>query len=393
MTARSILIAFLGAYALQASAPASRPAMPAAPMNLTLVKPAAGEEPKIVFDRELFDFGDVDEGPDLETEFPFRNDGPGPLRILSELRHCGCASTWIEVEGKPYAWGDAIAPGARGVVRFVLRTVGYSGEKPSQVDLYTNDPARPPAMAFGQTPLAFGAVPLRVRATIRKLFEFVPSSALSLGQIYNFRLNESVIELRSLHGKPVEIVGFEPPSDPIVHFSAEAVDASKTQWKIRVRIPEGTEPTPITKIVKVLTKPEVPNAMLYVIGTLKGSIDTEPVGMLSLGTLTRGEGVSRVLKVVSSNERVALRVSNLRLLDTRDPKAIRGEPGAKPCDAAIADHVRVTVEETEPGKRAELFVQVKPSMPAGPFSFRIAFETGVPKGPATFSIPVQGLVR
>jgi hypothetical protein len=133
--------------------------------------------------------------------------------------------------------------------------------------------------------------------------------------------------------------------------------------------------------------------MLYVIGTLKGSVDTEPVGMLPLGNFNRAEGASRTLRVVNSNPAETLRVANVRLLDVRDPKALRGEAGAKPCDSAVASHVKVHYEETIPGKQGQVVVQVKETMPAGPFSFRVAFDTGIAGGPAVFSIPVTGLAK
>jgi hypothetical protein len=369
-----------------------RPTMPRQHGNPIPQKPEAGHEPRLVLEKEFHEFGDVDEGPEYETEYRFKNEGKGDLLILGEVRHCGCADTWYEVGGKLYDWGSPIPPGAGGIVHFVLKTVGFANDKPSQVDVITNDPSRPPAVLPSNTVVPFGAVPLRVHANIRRQFAVEPSNAITIGSIYNMDTATYAVRVRSLFEKPIEVLGIEPSNDPLFRAKAICENPNKTSWKVEVTIPPGQPPQTVTKTFKLVTKPELPNPTVYVLGTIRGAVQVEPTGQVPFGVITKGQAALRQVTVSNKNSSLPLAIANLRLQDPRGALIVpAGDPRSP--KATIADHLNVTVLETQPGKEAKISIEIRESMPAGPGTVRIVFETGIPGGPASITIPVSWIVR
>jgi hypothetical protein len=69
---------------------------------------------KIIFEEETFDFGELPEGPKVETEFNFTNTGTEPLIISNAKGSCGCTvPSWPKTP---------IAPGETGVIKVVYNT-------------------------------------------------------------------------------------------------------------------------------------------------------------------------------------------------------------------------------------------------------------------------------
>lgn len=68
--------------------------------------------PKLVFDKEVHDFGTIEQGTNVEHTFTFTNTGKAPLVITNATSSCGCTvPTWTK---------EPIAPGETGemVVKF-----------------------------------------------------------------------------------------------------------------------------------------------------------------------------------------------------------------------------------------------------------------------------------
>ncbi len=359
---------------------------PPHPSSVLPTRPEAGRAPKLVLEKLFHEFGAVDEGTDHSAPFAFRNDGSGDLRILTAQHHCGCTDPYLEVDGKPYTWGDPIPPGGSGIAWVTLRTAGFSGEKPSQVDLYTNDPA------LGPTPVApFGMTSLRIHATIQRLVELEEGPVVQLGSVSNVEPIRRTIHVRSTRASGLAITGFEPAEDPLVKVAAEPVDETRKRWKVSVEIPAGAPRGSFTKQFKILTEPAAPTTQFFVLGTIRGPIATEPISYLPFSVIPRGQAAARELVVRNEHPSIPMRISNLRLLDATDPRSLEGQESARP--ATVREDFDLRVEETEPGKAAKITVQAKATLPAGSFSMRLAFDTGVPGGPDVLSIPVAGFVR
>ena len=85
---------------------------------------------KIVFKEEIFDFGELPEGPKVETEFVFTNTGSEPLIISNAKGSCGCTVP---------SWPNTpIAPGETGVIKVVYNTARRPGNFTKTITLTSN---------------------------------------------------------------------------------------------------------------------------------------------------------------------------------------------------------------------------------------------------------------
>lgn len=85
---------------------------------------------EIVFEEETFDFGELPEGPKVETEFVFTNTGTEPLIITNAKGSCGCTvPSWPKTP---------IEPGETGVIKVVYNTAKRPGNFTKTVTLTSN---------------------------------------------------------------------------------------------------------------------------------------------------------------------------------------------------------------------------------------------------------------
>ncbi len=86
--------------------------------------------PQIVFDREVHDFGIVEEGFVVETSFKVTNTGKTDLIITEAKASCGCTvPTWPK---------EPIKPGETGELQVKFNTSGKPNKQSKTVTLYTN---------------------------------------------------------------------------------------------------------------------------------------------------------------------------------------------------------------------------------------------------------------
>jgi len=77
--------------------------------------------PKIKFDENSFDFGEIIEGTYATHVFNFTNVGDKPLLLKEVKPACGCtASDWTR---------EPIMPGQKGMVKAVFNSSGYGGRE------------------------------------------------------------------------------------------------------------------------------------------------------------------------------------------------------------------------------------------------------------------------
>lgn len=93
-------------------------------------KALAGKMPKIEFDKEVHDFGTINEGEKVETEFIVKNTGESELLIADAKGSCGC--TVPEWPKQP------IAPGASAPIKVTFDSNGKPGQQSKSVTLTTN---------------------------------------------------------------------------------------------------------------------------------------------------------------------------------------------------------------------------------------------------------------
>lgn len=85
---------------------------------------------QITFAQEVFDFGELPEGPKANTEFKFTNTGKEPLIISEAKGSCGCT---VPVWPK-----EPIMPGKTGVIKVEYNTDKRPGPFTKTVTITTN---------------------------------------------------------------------------------------------------------------------------------------------------------------------------------------------------------------------------------------------------------------
>lgn len=91
---------------------------------------ASADAPKFEFDKEIFDFGVVEEGETVKTTFKFKNTGKTPLIITDASATCGC--TVPEYPKTP------IKPGESGEISVSFNSQGRLGMQDKIVTIKSN---------------------------------------------------------------------------------------------------------------------------------------------------------------------------------------------------------------------------------------------------------------
>ena len=98
------------------------------------------EAPKIVFEKESYDFGVIKQGEKPATFFMFSNKGKKDLIIYKTKASCGCTAT--EPESK------LLKPGETSKINVVFDTKDKDGNQEKQINIYCNDPSNPSPTLF-----------------------------------------------------------------------------------------------------------------------------------------------------------------------------------------------------------------------------------------------------
>jgi hypothetical protein len=93
-------------------------------------KALEGKFPKVKLDKEVHDFGTINEGDKVETEFVVTNAGEVDLIISDAKGSCGCTV--------PEPPKEPIKPGASAPIKVTFNSQGKPGEQKKTVTLTTN---------------------------------------------------------------------------------------------------------------------------------------------------------------------------------------------------------------------------------------------------------------
>lgn len=356
----------------------------------TATRPPEGKEPKLVFEKKDHDFGEVMEGREVVVDFPFVNDGKGPLEIVNAQPGCGCTHPYIEVAGKPYNLREPIAVGAKGVVRVTLRTAGFGGvDKKTQLDLFTNDPSLPPT---DRAP--FGMITLPIHANVTRPFVFEETDPrLNFGVVSNAEIHTGSLTLKATQDKPFQVLGVEP-MDPNIEVVSEALDATAKRWRLNVSLAAGAPIGPVYREFRVLTNPESLSTKFFVHAELHGPVEVDPASAAFL-VISKGRVATKKITIRNHHPSAQLKIDGIRFLDPNDNRVLTLE-NAREHAWPNKEHLMVTPTEVEKGKVWTIDLVVKETMPPGPFNSYVAFRCGVPggsRGIEEIRIPISGLVR
>ncbi len=108
----------------------------------------------IRFDREVYDFGEIEVGTDVSHVYVFVNTGVNTLVIKSVQPSCGCTTT--------ADWDREIAPGKSGKIPITFKPPTFNGETIKYINVGTNVPGRESIRLTlkGKTIIPIDVVPL-----------------------------------------------------------------------------------------------------------------------------------------------------------------------------------------------------------------------------------------
>jgi len=89
---------------------------------------------KIVFDKEIHNFGTVKDGEIVSFSFVFRNEGAEPVKIVKTEKSCGCID--IKYNSEPIASGETSA------IEVIVNTAGEWGNLIKSVEIETSQGER-----------------------------------------------------------------------------------------------------------------------------------------------------------------------------------------------------------------------------------------------------------
>ena len=180
-------------------------------------------------------------------------------------------------------------------------------------------------------------------------------------------------------GEPFQILGFESADKTALQMfelRAEPIDSTLLRWNISMSLSPSAPFGPFVREFKVVAKPPAPSTSFQVRGTVFGPVKVEPAQLHFL-VVNKGRVATKTIFVRNSHAGFPLKISNVRLLDPRDNRALAGGP-AVPLATEAKDHLVWNIKETDPGKVAAIEVIVKETMPQMSFNAVLAFDTGVP---------------
>ncbi len=224
------------------------------PKPVVIPRPVPGQEPVIVFETKLHDFGTVLQGRNPVTTFRFRNTGQGPLHIVRIHSHCACA---------PAMPGARVIPaGGVGEIRVTFQTASLTGRVSKTVDVTTNDPATP-------------KVTLVVAAEIVREYRFSPD-AFAFGRLAPGSAATRTVEVRHGQGAPFRIVEvWGAPATCAVR--AEPVPGDAGRWRVIFDVPKQTSAMTAAGRVLLRTEPATPTPLWIAYSfSVQPSIELDP---------------------------------------------------------------------------------------------------------------------
>lgn len=93
-------------------------------------KTTSGKGPMIKFDKDVFDYGSIDQGEKVEHKFTFKNTGTKELVITNAIASCGCT-----MPSYPFI---PIAPGEEGYIGVIFDSTGKLGKQKPMITITTN---------------------------------------------------------------------------------------------------------------------------------------------------------------------------------------------------------------------------------------------------------------
>jgi hypothetical protein len=214
---------------------------------------AALAEPRLHFDRRVYDFGKTSIVETVTGTFTYQNTGTSELRLAPPKPTCGCTVASL----KP----DVLPPGGVGELVFKFKIGTSPGKHNKSITIQSNDPQEP-------------TLSLGIRAETIKVFDLQPPM-VGLGVRRLGAVTNVTATIRRVDGKPFRITGVTP-SKEWIQVTPTVVDESTITLALQVRA--VGPPATVYESVKVAADdaPVPAVASLTVVGQFVGPVRLEP---------------------------------------------------------------------------------------------------------------------
>ena len=169
-----------------------------------------GEPPLIKFNKDIHDFGTIEKGSKVVTEFEFVNNGKSVLTIEDVKTSCGC--TTATPEKKEYQ------PGEKGIIPVTFDSSRFSHKITKTITVFSNDPENPKYY-------------LKIMGVVESEIEAKPT----LISLYNVKREDTEREIEISSNKLPKLELKEQSSDlEFISATTERIDDKKVKLKIKV---------------------------------------------------------------------------------------------------------------------------------------------------------------
>lgn len=100
-----------------------------------MTKAQLEQAPKLSFEKNTHDFGDIDENEQVTTEFVLKNTGKSDLNIRDVQANCGCTVSQLDKR--------TLRPGETGTLQVTFNASGRRGLQHKSITVFSNDPSAP----------------------------------------------------------------------------------------------------------------------------------------------------------------------------------------------------------------------------------------------------------
>lgn len=315
-----------------------------------LAATTAVAQPRLEFDRVVYDFGKTSLVETLTGTFTYQNTGTSELRIAPPKPTCGCTVAAL----RP----DVLPPGGRGELVFHLKVGASPGIHNKHITIQSNDPEQP-VLALG------------LRAETIKVFQIEPP-IVGLGVMRLGSSTNVTVTIRRVDEKPFRPVATQTTRE-FLQTTTTMLDAYTAQ--VTLQVSATGRPMTIYEHLKVTgdDQPVPAVASVAIAGQFVGAVRLEPE-VLSWAVPDRKHWPDRNAEIIHQRVVQVTATDPAQRFTPRNLKTSRPDLQAK----------LVTIK---PGQHYEIEVSV-PRQLQEPLVGEVEFETELPEA-AVVRLPVQ----